>query len=107
MTLKNTYMLLAIIGAILPYWFFINFGVTEGLDLLVFILALFANGAVAGFTTDLLISSFVFWLYVFSRRPDGPNPALFIVLNLFVGLSCALPAYLWAAIQKQESTMTG
>lgn len=103
MTRKNTYLLLAIAGAIIPYWFFINFGVTEGLDLAVFLLALFANGAVAGFTADLLISSLVFWVFMFSRRPDGPNPALFIVLNLCVGLSCALPAYLWASIPEPET----
>ena len=30
------------------------------------------------------------------QRKNGPNPALFIVLNLTIGLSCALPAYLYA-----------
>ena len=58
--------------------------------------ALFVNGAVGGFTADLLISSFVFWAAMFSNSEDGSKPWAFIVLNLCIGLSCALPAYLWA-----------
>lgn len=96
MSLKTLYLLLAILGAVAPYVFFVDFALTEGFDVPAFLGALFANGAVGGFTADLLISSVVFWLYMFSRRGSGPEPGLFIVLNLAIGLSCALPAYLWA-----------
>lgn len=94
MTLRNTYLILAIVGAIAPYIFFIDFGLTQGLDLSGFLTALFANGASGGFTVDLLISSLVFWVFMASRE-DGPKPHYFILLNLTIGLSCALPAYLW------------
>ena len=33
-------------------------------------------------------------------REKGPAPALFIVLNLLIGLSCAFPAYLYAREHK-------
>ena len=66
-----------------------------------FIAALFVNGAAGGFTADLLISSLVFWTYMFSRKADGPKMWPFVALNLAIGLSCALPAYLWATA-KQE-----
>ena len=96
--MKQTYLALAILGAVIPYLYFINFFGQQGLNLPAFVSALFVNGAAAGFTVDLLIASVVFWLYMFQqRRADkGPNPALFIALNLTIGLSCALPAYLYA-----------
>lgn len=96
--MKRTYFALAILGAVIPYLYFINFFGQQGLNLPAFVSALFVNGAAAGFTADLLIASVVFWLYMFQRRraDNGPNPALFIALNLTIGLSCALPAYLYA-----------
>tara|TARA_B110000285_G_C14745642_1_gene432832 strand:- start:98 stop:280 length:183 start_codon:yes stop_codon:yes gene_type:complete len=56
------------------------------------------NGVTGDFSPDLLISSFIFCLFIFQRRRDvnGPKPALFILLNLTIGLSYALPAYLYA-----------
>jgi len=96
MNLKTIYLILAILGAAVPIAFFTNFAVENGLDLFSFVAALFVNGAAGGFTADLLISSFVFWIYIFSNQEDGPKPWAFIALNLCIGLSCALPAYLWA-----------
>lgn len=68
----------------------------QGIDLVAFVGALFVNGGVGEFTADLLISSFVFWIYMFSNQKDGPKPGVFIVLSFCIGLSCALAAYLWA-----------
>ncbi|MFT7471061.1 MAG: hypothetical protein ACI8XU_000956 [Kiritimatiellia bacterium] len=96
MNLKTVYLILAILGAVIPIAFFANFAAENGLDLFAFVAALFVNGAAGGFTADLLISSFVFWVYMFSNQGDGPKPWAFIALNLCIGLSCALPAYLWA-----------
>ena len=54
--------------------------------------------AAGGFTADLLVTSAAFWMFMFHQktRGKGPNPVLFIVLNLLIGLSCAFPAYLYA-----------
>jgi len=96
--MKKLYLAAAILGAIVPYVFFFNFMQINGLDLPKFMSAAFVNGAAAGFSADLLFSSFVFWAFMFQQRKmaNGPNPALFIALNLGIGLSCALPAYLFA-----------
>ena len=96
MNLKTIYLILAILGAAIPIAFFTNFVSENGLDLFSFVAALFVNGAAGGFTADLLISSFVFWIYMFSNQVDGPQLLVFIALNLCIGLSCALPVYLWA-----------
>jgi hypothetical protein len=100
MQLKNVYLIFTVLGTVIPLAFFATFAAQQGLDLLAFISARFVNGAAGGFSADLLISSFVFWIYMFSKQATGPGPALFIVLNLCIGLSCALPAYLWAVQRK-------
>ncbi len=93
--MKHVYLIMAITGAVVPYVFFVDFFGAHGFSLIGFLNAVFANSAAAGFAADLFISSFVFWLYMFSR-PAAPKPWLFIALNLVIGLSCALPAYLYA-----------
>ena len=89
---------MAFAGAIVPYIYFIQHFADVGFGLGDFTSALFANPAAGGFTADLLITSFVFWIAMFHRRSlgKGPKPLLFIILNLTIGLSCALPAYLAA-----------
>lgn len=99
--MKNVYLLLAIAGAILPYLFFFDFFAASGIDPRAFLAGAFANGAAGGFTADLLISSAVFWVYLFSRH-DGPKPWPFILLNVTIGLSCALPAYLYVRERASE-----
>lgn len=100
--MKTLYLLLAIVGAILPYAFFIQHFSTEGVSLSGFVSALFVNPVAGGFTVDLLFTSFVFWIFMIQqrRRDKGPNPILFILLNLLIGLSCAFPAYLYARERK-------
>lgn len=96
---KKLYLLLAIGGAVVPYIFFIQHFAAAGFHIGVFVSAVFVNPAAGGFTADLLISSLVFWIFMLHRRGrgEGPGPFWFIVLNLTIGLSCALPAYLYAS----------
>ncbi|MEM7077631.1 MAG: DUF2834 domain-containing protein [Pseudomonadota bacterium] len=91
--MKNVYLGWAVIGTVLPYAFFL--GLFHGEMIIAgFIPALFVNGPAGGFVVDLLITSFAFWTYLFTRD-DGPSPWPFVILNLTIGLSCALPAYLY------------
>lgn len=82
--MKKVYLVAAVVGAIVPCLFFMQFIRLNGLDILAFGSALFVNGAAGGFSADLLISSFVFWAFMFQqgRRDSGPRPWLFIILNL-------------------------
>ncbi len=104
--MKTLYLVLAIVGAVLPYAFFIQHFTTEGVGISGFVAALFANPAAGGFTADLLFTSLVFWIFMFHQRSrqKGPRPILFIVLNLLVGLSCAFPAYLYARERREITT---
>jgi len=103
--MRSIYLALAIIGTIIPLAFFAQFFLGDELSTTLpgFVPALFINGATAGFTVDLLISSFVFWVFIWDRRARGPKMLPFIVLNLLVGLSCALPAYLYASVRKEAA----
>lgn len=96
--MKQLFLVAAIIGAIVPYVFYIDHVATAGFGLGAFVGDVVANPAARGLTADLLISSFVFWAFMFHRNrfAHGPNPLGFIALNLLIGLSCALPAYLYA-----------
>jgi hypothetical protein len=95
--MKKVYLIAAIIGTVIPCIFFFNFIQQNGINFPLFINELFANNAAGGFAADLLISSFVFWIFMFQqqKRAHGPKPWLFIALNLGIGLSCALPAYMY------------
>ncbi len=95
--MRTFYLILAVLGAIVPYVFFVQQFAVDGVSLPRFVAALFATPAAGGFTADLLITSAVFWIAMFHERSrgKGPNPILFIALNLLIGLSCALPAYLY------------
>ncbi len=104
MNRKTLYLSLAVAGGVLPYVFFIRHFQASGLNLLTFLADAFGNAVASGFATDLIISSIAFWFVMFHRRAAGrgPAPGLFIVLNLAIGLSCALPAYAYATLRERE-----
>jgi hypothetical protein len=106
--MKKIYLFFAIIGAVLPYIFFFQFISMEGINLTLFIQSLFLNGPSSGFSVELLLSSVVFWIYMFSQRhePYAPKAYWFVILNLAIGLSCALPAYLYAKELNKEKNVT-
>jgi len=96
--MKKLYLGLAILGAVVPYAFLFQFLTAGGFSAAKVLSAPFVNGAAGAFTADLLLASLIFWIYMFRERrvSAGPRPFLFIALNLIIGLSCALPAYLFA-----------
>jgi hypothetical protein len=98
--MKHLYLALAILGAIIPYVFFFRHFQSSGLALGTFVEALFVNGAAAGFTADLLITSAAFWIWLAATR--AKRPWVYVALNLAIGLSCALPAYLY--VQERSRT---
>ena len=100
--LKNIYLGLAIIGAVIPYVFFLQHFAATGYAISDFLAAVFATPAGSGFASDLLITSFVFWIYMFKQNDESPQPWPFILVNLSIGLSCALPAYLFWCERKRE-----
>jgi len=91
------YFIAAILGTILPLSQLIPFLAMYGFDMPLFFKQLFQNHVSAFFGTDVIVSSFVLWLFVFSegRRRGMKNLWLYVVCNLTVGVSLALPLFLF------------
>ena len=90
------YLIAAVLGMILPLWQFIPFLANYGFDPPLFFKQLFQNHVSAFFGLDVIVSSLVLWLFVFSegQRRGMKNLWLYVVCNLMVGVSLALPLFL-------------
>jgi len=91
------YLVTAILGAVLPLSQLIPFLKTHGLDLHLLVQQLFANHISAFFGLDVVVASVALWLFVFleGRRRGMKHLWLYIVCNLAVGVSLALPLFLF------------
>ena len=94
--MKPLYLLAAILGAALPLSQLIPFLKEHGLDLALFFTLLFSNPVSGFFGMDVVVSSLVLWIFVFSegRRLGMRHLWLYVVCNLLVGVSLALPLFL-------------
>ena len=68
-----------------------------------FLEAVFVNGAASGFAADLLVSSGIFWAYLASVKE--PRWMMYVLLNLTVGLSCALPLYMYLNAANHDAAL--
>jgi len=93
--MKRFYGLMAIIGTVAP-WFYFGSYFADG-DRETFGDALFASPLMVGFVADLSISIVVLlaWSFVDSRRNQISRWWLVPIASLTVGLSLALPLYLY------------
>ena len=101
--MKNLYLVAAVAGTVVPYFFFVQHFGAEGYGLGAFFAASFATPAASGAWADLIISSVVFWIFLVQSGVAGRNIVVFVLLNLLIGLSCALPAYLWWRASANET----
>lgn len=94
--MKKLYLLLAILGAVLPLSQLVPFLTTHGLNLKLFFAYLFSNSVSGFFGMDVIVSSVVLWLFVFSegRRLRMRRLWVYVACNLAVGVSLALPLFL-------------
>jgi len=103
---KNLYLLLCVLGVVLPYWQFLPWLSVHGLDLPLFVQELFANHIGAFFGMDVLVSAIV--LMVFARseaaRLRMPAPWLPLVAIFVVGVSLGLPLFLYLRERKLEAS---
>jgi hypothetical protein len=105
MTTKHLYLTLALVGLIVPYYFLISFVLSHGLDGSAFLRQLFGTPISSFFATDLLISSVVFvgFLLRESRRYSIAHWWAYLVALATVGLSFALPLFLYARERGRET----
>lgn len=94
--MKRFYLIAAIIGAIAPYATYFGYlaaypGASGALSLA------WGSAISAATLVDFSISCLVFWPFVFveSKRLHIKWPLLFVIANLLIGLSFALPIFLY------------
>ena len=95
--LRLTYLVLAVIGALWPMWYFLAYLRGEGGSLPGMIALWTANDAVTGLTLDLLISAtaLILWCLAETRVRRNWVALVAIPATLFVGVSFGLPLYLF------------
>jgi hypothetical protein len=98
MTRKHLYLVLAIVGFVAPYYFLISFLLAHGIDGRLLFKQLFGTPISTFFATDLIISCFVFLVFWQreSRRHAMKHRWVYLLALFTVGLSLALPLFLWA-----------
>ena len=104
--LQTTYLVLCILGTILPYSQFVPFLLEHGLNLQLFFEQLFVNSISSFFAMDLIVSSLVLWVFVFweGSRLGMKNLWIYVVSNLLVGVSLGLPLFLLMRQRKEEES---
>jgi len=94
---RSLYLLLAIVGLLLPYSQFIPFLIDNGADVGLFFEQLFDNRIISFFAYDLFISGLVVILYTVSEsiRLKIRHLWLPIAGTVLVGVSFGLPLFLY------------
>lgn len=94
--MRRFYLIAAVIGAIAPYATYFGYlawvpGSSGALSLA------WGNPIAAATLMDFSISCLVFWPFMFteSKRLGIRYAWVFVPINLIIGLSCALPAFLY------------
>ena len=102
--LRYFYLFLCLVGTILPYTQFLPFFRDFGIDFPLFFQQSFANYIARGLSFDILISSIVFWVFLFKEgtRLKMKYLWVYVVCNLSVGLSLGLPLFLYVRELKLE-----
>lgn len=107
-TKARIYLALAVVGAAVPIALGIAFIADEGADLAAFFDQLFDSTASTLAFADLTISSIAFltWMWGETRRHDLGSPWAYVLANVAVGLSFALPLFLYLRERRTGAVST-
>jgi hypothetical protein len=102
---KNVFLALAVIGLLVPYYFLFQFLRANGFAVALLVPQVFANSASTAFTMDLMISIVAFWIYMFAEtnKLRMRNSWVYLLASLLIGLSFALPLFLYFRERKLET----
>lgn len=94
---KNIYLLLTLVGTLLPLSQFFGFLSEYGLDFESFFTLLFSNGVSAFFALDVIVSAVVLIIFIFQEAKKRHIPYYWVCyIALFsAGVSAALPLFLY------------
>jgi hypothetical protein len=101
---KNIFLLLAILGFLAPYYYIFRFLSANEYNSALLFQQMFLNDGTTAFAMDLLVSVLAFWTLVFieASRLRMKNAWLYVVATMVVGLSFALPLFLYFRERRLE-----
>ena len=95
--MKTTiYIILCVLGALIPLAVFVPFALENGLDMGLFVQEMFGTQVSSFLSADLIISSLTLWAFIYFelRKRQIKYWWLAIIANVGVGLSLGLPLFL-------------
>ena len=97
MSRKSAYLGLCVLGTIVPYASFLPWLMDHGLDIPRMLEGLFANRVSAFFGLDVVVSTIVLWTFIAfeGQRIGMKHRGIPVAASLVVGVSLALPLFLW------------
>jgi hypothetical protein len=103
---KAIYLLLCLLGIILPYWQFLPWVAEHGLNFSLMVHQLFANRIGGFFGMDVIVSAVALIVFM---RVEGARQAIGkrwipVLVVLTVGVSLGLPLFLYMRERKLEHT---
>jgi hypothetical protein len=110
MSPRWVYLLLCLLGTLLPYSQFVPWLLANGVDLSGFFRDLFVNGIGGFFGLDVFVSTAVLWTFVAveGRRLGVPRLWAPIAASLTVGVSLGLPLFLYLRqVQLERAAESG
>ncbi|HEY0406141.1 MAG TPA: DUF2834 domain-containing protein [Pyrinomonadaceae bacterium] len=99
------FLIVAILGAVLPLSYLAPFLAAHGLDAPLLFRQLFQNNISAFFGLDVIVSAVALWLFVFAegRRRGMRNLWVYVLCTLLVGVSLGLPLFLFFRERKLDA----
>ncbi len=105
MNLNMTFLILCVLGALLPLSQFIPWVIENGLDVQLFFQELFSTKIGGFFGMDVIVSAVVLFVFIFAegKRLQMEKLWLPVLATLSVGVSLGLPLFLYMRQMKIES----
>ena len=96
-TMTRFFLCGAIVGTVLPFSFLARFLMANGLDASRFVGELLRSDIAMFFVMDVVVSAVVLWTFIFAegRRRRMPHLWVYVLCTLLVGVSLALPLFLF------------
>jgi UDP-N-acetylglucosamine:LPS N-acetylglucosamine transferase len=106
---KTVYLVLCVLGLVLPYWQFVPWVAQHGVNLPLFVRELFANRISAFFGMDVLVSAVVLFRFIGreSSRLTIRTSWFPMLAVLTVGVSLGLPLFLYLREARLEQIGMG
>jgi hypothetical protein len=103
---RHAYLLLCVLGTILPCAAFLPFLWAHGLDIQAFVAQLFGTPVSAFFGLDVIVSAVVLWTFVYVEGTRRGITRLWapVVASLLVGVSLGLPLFLYMREKRASRT---